>query len=72
MSVRRFARSSGPLLLLLAALGSGVAAHPLDAQEGGAPEWVLEPLDWRMVGPFRGGRSTAVTGVPDPHQTFID
>jgi hypothetical protein len=25
---------------------------------------LLKGLDWRMVGPWRGGRVTAVTGVP--------
>ena len=43
----------------------------LAAQEAGAPGWVLDPLDWRMVGPHRGGRSTAVAGVPGlPHTYF--
>ncbi len=33
---------------------------------------LLETLDYRLVGPFRGGRSTAVTGVAsDPHTFFM-
>jgi len=31
---------------------------------------MLQELDWRMVGPYRGGRSTAVTGHPDAPDTF--
>ena len=42
----------------------------LNAQESPAPSWVLDPLDWRMVGPHRGGRSTAVTGVPGLPHTY--
>jgi photosystem II stability/assembly factor-like uncharacterized protein len=31
---------------------------------------MLQALDWRMVGPYRGGRSTAVTGHSDLPDTF--
>jgi photosystem II stability/assembly factor-like uncharacterized protein len=30
----------------------------------------LRALEWREVGPYRGGRSAAVTGIPDDRQTF--
>ena len=41
-----------------------------------APEFALDPvlfdgLEFRMVGPFRGGRVTAVTGVPGHPHTFL-
>ncbi|HSG48008.1 MAG TPA: hypothetical protein VLA43_09370 [Longimicrobiales bacterium] len=50
---------------------SPVGPTALAGQEAGAPGWVLDPLDWRMVGPYRGGRSTAVAGVPGlPHTYF--
>ncbi|MEJ2539145.1 MAG: glycosyl hydrolase, partial [Gemmatimonadota bacterium] len=51
--------------------GPGTAAQAA-AQEGESPTWVLDALDWRMVGPYRGGRSTAVTGVPGlPHTYYM-
>jgi hypothetical protein len=28
------------------------------------PPSLFRELDWRMIGPFRGGRTRAVTGVP--------
>jgi photosystem II stability/assembly factor-like uncharacterized protein len=32
---------------------------------------VTQDLQWRMVGPFRGGRTRAVTGVPGQPHTFL-
>lgn len=43
-------------LLLLAALLPPAAGAAIDTER-------LEGLEWRMVGPWRGGRVTAVTGV---------
>ncbi|HEV2332188.1 MAG TPA: hypothetical protein VGV16_03420, partial [Gammaproteobacteria bacterium] len=34
------------------------------------PDPALQALQWRLVGPFRGGRSVAVTGVPGDGHTF--
>lgn len=31
----------------------------------------VEGLSWRLVGPFRGGRSTAVTGFPDTQHEYL-
>ncbi|MCG8456592.1 MAG: hypothetical protein MI919_09955, partial [Holophagales bacterium] len=31
---------------------------------------LLESLEWREVGPYRGGRSAAVAGIPDDRQTY--
>ncbi len=36
-----------------------------------APESASASLHWRMVGPFRGGRTKAVTGVPGQPNTFL-
>jgi photosystem II stability/assembly factor-like uncharacterized protein len=37
----------------------------------GAPGWALGPaLRWRLIGPFRGGRVLAVSGVPGRPETF--
>ena len=30
----------------------------------------LRALEWREIGPYRGGRSAAVTGIPNDRQTF--
>jgi photosystem II stability/assembly factor-like uncharacterized protein len=40
---------------------------PLRAQ---APENLYQNLDWRMIGPFRGGRTRAATGVPGQPNVF--
>ncbi len=60
--------------VLTAVLLAG-AAKPLPAQ-GADPNVVydstlFDALRYRMVGPFRGGRSTAVTGVPGEPFSFL-
>jgi photosystem II stability/assembly factor-like uncharacterized protein len=46
-------------ILLFALVGSaGVSAQTLDKDS-------LAGMKWRLVGPFRGGRAEAVTGIPD-------
>jgi photosystem II stability/assembly factor-like uncharacterized protein len=46
----------------LAAQAAPPAAPPLDS--------VLKPVHWRSIGPFRGGRSVASTGVPGDPKTY--
>ncbi len=45
------------------------------ADEGPEPRFdssLIQALEWRNIGPFRGGRATAVAGVPDrPHTYFF-
>lgn len=65
------------LLLLLAGLAQ-VSAHAQKKKRGkGPPEGKprfenvhFEDLKYRLIGPFRGGRSAAVTGVPTQPTTF--
>ena len=63
-------------LFTLIALALGLAARPAAAQSPGDEHVVHDPahfddLEYRMVGPYRGGRSTAVTGVPDQPSTYF-
>ena len=50
------------LLAVLALLIIAGAAWPLSAQQ--FPENTYQELRWRSVGPYRGGRTRAVAGVP--------
>ncbi len=59
--VRRF---FSPAFLVLAALFLNIAA----AQT--VPPQMLGAFQWRLIGPFRGGRTVAVTGVPGGGSTF--
>ena len=52
-------RSLGLALLLI---GPGVSADWDEAS--------LDTLEWREVGPYRGGRSAAVAGIPQDRETF--
>ena len=53
------------LVLLLVGAGSGTRAS---AQEASVDASFLSAVEWRFVGPYRGGRVDAVAGVwDDPH-----
>lgn len=54
------------LLVLLALVVSGVPIH----SQVIAPA-KLQALQYRNIGPIRGGRSTAVAGIPDQPHTFL-
>ncbi|MCG6987167.1 MAG: glycosyl hydrolase [Gemmatimonadetes bacterium] len=69
--MRRLVYSS---LLSLLALGLGTppSTAPAAAQEAPAVDPALYAgMRYRMVGPFRGGRVTAVAGIPDEPNTFF-
>ena len=51
--------------LLIPAL---VLIFPLAAQQ--VPARLFDGLSWRMIGPFRGGRAEAATGIPGDANTF--
>jgi len=55
-------RLSSLLLLLSCLLAQSVSAA--------WDESSLEGLQWREVGPYRGGRSAAVTGIPQDRETY--
>ena len=59
------------VLAALVAAGSLLsgAFRQMSAQEGIDPS-LYSGLKWRMVGPFRGGRVNAVSGVPGQPTTF--
>ncbi len=67
-----------PLLTLAAALALSAAALPRTASTQSTPVQRTPPVDpamfaalrYRMIGPARGGRVTAVTGVPSQPFTF--
>ena len=51
------------LLILLYSLLTQAAFASWDESQ-------LEGLEWREIGPYRGGRSAAVTGIPQDRETF--
>ncbi|MEK6322781.1 MAG: glycosyl hydrolase [Acidobacteriota bacterium] len=42
----------------------------IEAQQKGYEQSLLKGLQWRSIGPFRGGRSTAVAGVTSQQNVF--
>ena len=63
IDVSRLSRCLGAVLLTLA--GPGLTP----AQTNTAS--ITQDLHWRLVGPFRGGRTRAITGVPGEPHTFL-
>ncbi len=56
--------------LLLSAVCALFPAAELAAEA--IPEELYQAMQWRLVGPYRGGRVTAVTGVPSrPHTYYM-
>src|SRR4051794_35101223 len=72
-------RVGGPLTFLLA-LGGPAGAHAAKPKRGAAaPAPAARPavdptlfsgLKWREIGPFRGGRVAAVTGIAADRNTY--
>ena len=76
ISVRRPASPLASAALLAASLlASGLAAAPAHSATARRPAAALDPgrltgMEWRNIGPFRGGRVVAVTGVPGARNVF--
>lgn len=77
MLMKRLLSAGMSRALIWAAVGLwGVAlAAGGDPQPGGVPASSVDPslyqaLQWRNIGPFRAGRTTAVAGVPDQPAVF--
>jgi photosystem II stability/assembly factor-like uncharacterized protein len=59
------------LFTTLLALAAGAhAARPPEPEEGTLEAHLLDGMSWREVGPYRGGRSAAVAGVPGQPQVY--
>jgi len=54
--------------LLLAVLLSALSGPSLFAQK--IDSTLFENLHWRMIGPFRGGRTVGIAGIPDQPNIF--
>ncbi|MEM8929650.1 MAG: glycosyl hydrolase [Acidobacteriota bacterium] len=68
----RFRRSVPIFLALLVGLVGTLPAEVTDpADEPRFDPALFESLHWRNIGPFRGGRSTAVAGVVQDPRTFF-
>ncbi len=69
MGARRRLLLCGLVLLI----GAGLAAWRMPrvfAQQSPIPQSLFSGLRWRMLGPFRGGRTDAVSGVPSRPNEF--
>ncbi|HEY1262744.1 MAG TPA: glycoside hydrolase [Terriglobales bacterium] len=64
--------SRWPLLIVLAAISIEVLAQKPGQQPQlqSVPPTLLSSLHWRSIGPYRGGRTRAVAGVPSQPNVF--
>ena len=64
----------GPISLICLTLAFLPAAAPTAAETKGAKsaydDALFQSLEWREVGPYRGGRSAAVAGIPDQRDVY--
>ncbi len=59
------------LLLLVVCLFAGsITAQAQVSPNADDPNTIFKPLKWRSIGPFRGGRSVAGTGVVGDPKTY--
>lgn len=70
-----FGRTRPPLALSLPITLVALLGVPISAQQAPSAAKTIDPtlysaLSYRMIGPFRGGRSTAVTGVASEPRVF--
>jgi photosystem II stability/assembly factor-like uncharacterized protein len=63
-------RRSYALSCFAALIVSMSGPHSIQAQQRGYDQSLLKGLQWRSIGPYRGGRSTAVTGVTSQPNVF--
>jgi photosystem II stability/assembly factor-like uncharacterized protein len=58
------------IVATLLAAAFAVAPSAVPAASGSASEKLLSKMEWRLVGPYIGGRVVAVAGVPDQPNLF--
>ena len=61
---------AAPLIALLAAAFTVFASEAHAQRATPADSALLQAMQWRNIGPFRGGRSVAVAGVPTQPYTY--
>jgi len=64
----RFTRFGVATVLILAAVYVTLGAAPTKAQQ--YPETSFQEMRWRNIGPYRGGRTRALAGVPSQPNVF--
>jgi photosystem II stability/assembly factor-like uncharacterized protein len=68
-----FPRSIAPAVLPLLLVAASAQSFPAQSAPPPAPQHldsVFQPVRWRSIGPFRGGRSVASTGVVGDPKTY--
>ncbi len=70
LPMRRRRLSAAVFLLSIAVAGSAAAPSTPGVASPAVPPALLQALRWRLLGPFRGGRVLAASGVPGEPEHF--
>ncbi|HYV04581.1 MAG TPA: glycosyl hydrolase [Blastocatellia bacterium] len=70
MRTRRATPSSAFFCLILLIISTADSQSTVLAQQRGHDQSLLKGLQWRSIGPYRGGRATAVSGVSSQPNVF--
>ena len=71
MTIRKSSNQSHPpVWFVLLIISICVPTARIEAQQKGYDPSLLKGLAWRSIGPYRGGRSTAVAGVTSQQNVF--
>ncbi|MEK6302352.1 MAG: glycosyl hydrolase [Acidobacteriota bacterium] len=70
MKMSRARRSSAFICLVVLVISSVGSQSTSRAQQRGYDQSLLKGLQWRSIGPYRGGRATAVAGVTSQPNVF--
>jgi photosystem II stability/assembly factor-like uncharacterized protein len=70
MSSRSLFRAFPPFVSVLSLLAIARAADPAAPPAGAIDEKLFRGMQWRQIGPFRGGRALAVEGIPGEPGTY--
>src|ERR1700704_6008417 len=69
-AVRRMSRKIGFACGVGLLVAAGLMKAPVQARQAPYDAGLYSGLKWRMLGPFRGGRTDAVSGVPGRPNEF--
>src|SRR5712692_9226286 len=70
LTSRSFAKLILPVFVLVCSISFAVSPTPAPMPAGAIDEKLFKGMQWRQVGPFRGGRALAIEGIPGEPDTY--
>jgi len=70
LTSRSFAKLILPAFVLVCSISFATTPSPTPTPAGAIDEKLFKGMQWRQVGPFRGGRALAIEGIPGEPDTY--